>query len=160
MWTTGLGSTLALALVGTAGWRIRRDIGDRRLMEGELRHAKELAEAASRAKGEFLAHMSHEIRTPLNGVIGMTDLLLGLDLTGTQRHYAELVKSSGESLAALLNDILDSSKIEAGKLEIESVEFDLLATVEDIAQIMIFKASQKHLEIACHANAARHGGRQ
>jgi len=126
------------------------EVAERKRAEIESEQAKAVAEAASRSKSEFLANMSHEIRTPLNGVIGMADLLLGTDLADRQRRYAEIVRSSGESLLGLINDILDFSKIEAGKLEIGSADFDLCACAEEVVQMLAPRAASKGLELACH----------
>src|SRR5205807_3655500 len=94
------------------------DITERKRIEADSRQAKEAAEAASRAKTEFLANMSHEVRTPMNGILGMAELALDSDLSPRQRDCLEMIKSSAESLLTVLNDILDLSKIEAGKLEL------------------------------------------
>ena len=127
---------------------IGRDVSERNRIARELQSAKEAAEAASRAKSEFVANMSHEVRTPMNGIIGMTELLLESDLPEESRQYLAMVKSSADALLRVINDVLDFSKMEAGKLELDPVPFNLADMVADSLQPLAMPAHQKGLELS------------
>ncbi|MDQ2776347.1 MAG: ATP-binding protein [Acidobacteriota bacterium] len=132
----------------TGIYAIYHDIGERVAAEAELRAMKEAAEAASRAKSEFLANMSHEIRTPMNGVLLAAELASAENPTASQKEYLDTIRTCGESLLLLLNDVLDLSKIEAGKMEVHSAEFSIRNCLADCLALLDGRARQKCLDLS------------
>ena len=126
---------------------VQRDVTEERKREQELRTARKSAEAAARAKAEFLAVMSHEIRTPMNGVLGMTSILAETSLTPEQRDYLDTIRASGDALLSIINDILDFSKMEAGRMDLEVIPFDLNELAEETTDLVVPQGQDKGLEI-------------
>ncbi|MGH2720307.1 MAG: ATP-binding protein, partial [Actinomycetota bacterium] len=124
-----------------------RNVSERRRAEAEFKRARDEALEASRLKSTFVTNMSHEIRTPMNAVIGMTGLLLDTELDPAQRNYTETVRGSAEALLDIINDIIDFSRVEAGKLRLESIEFDPRLVVEEVAEMLAPRAHEKGLEL-------------
>src|SRR5207302_10145237 len=132
--------------------RLRAD-RDARTSTREALEARMAAEPAAEARSQFLANMSHEIRTPMNAVMGMTELLLDGEVTNDQRRSLRLIQSSAESLLAIINDILDISKIESGSLELESIPFDLPGLVDTTARLLAGRGTQRPVELLCDVRA-------
>ena len=130
--------------------QLETEINERKRIEQDLIDARANAEQLAEAKSQFLANMSHEIRTPMNGVIGMTALLLRTELSERQLRYVETIRRSGDGLLTIIDDILDFSKVEAGKIELQNINFNLTRTIEDVAELLAPEAHRKQLQLMSH----------
>jgi len=133
--------------------QLESEINERKRIEQDLIDARANAEQLAEAKSQFLANMSHEIRTPMNGVIGMTALLLRTELSERQLRYVETIRRSGDGLLTIIDDILDFSKVEAGKIELQNINFNLSRTIEDVAELLAPEAHRKQLQLMSHIHS-------
>jgi two-component system, sensor histidine kinase and response regulator len=153
MWVHALGHVVTDAAGKPCDiYGVSQDISDSKHLEAELLSAKEVAEAATKAKSDFLANMSHEIRTPMNAIIGMTHLALKTQVTPKQRDYLTKTRAAAETLLGIINDVLDFSKIESGKLEMEQVDFRLDSVLDNLLAVISQKAQEKNLEFLLHVS--------
>ena len=151
LWSEFRTDSATLEVDALAG-ALNRATAVRRQVEADLRKAKEVAEAASVAKSEFLANVSHELRTPMNGIMGLTELALDTELTADQREYLNMVKTSADGLLTIINEVLDFSKIEAGKFDLRPAEFNLRDSLAETLKPLELRARQKRLKVSCEVD--------